>query len=332
MKKTLLSWMSILFSLVPVTHVFGTPEKPTVAVFDFKVSQTVEGKIVISTGSDTGGGVTIASEPHTSVLTDKLITALVKSGKVSVVERTKFWLLKNETELSRVGLTDPNRSVEFGKLLGADYFLLGSLSTLDGKVSYEKLPYDIGLRRTAQLIVGADIRIVETKTGKILSADSQKVTLTKAENNPSDSGGGIPLEFQREGYDELVRRLVASTIDTLFPIKVASFSESIVYLNRGGLEPGAKYRIVKVGDVVRDPDTGSILAQAETTIAIVVITEGFDKVSKGNVTDWLADQRAISPGSVCRLVLPNEASTLNRSKSGKETLSNASASTGKSEN
>ena len=331
MRKTLLSWTSILFSLVPGTRVFGGPEKPTVAVFDFTVDQTIAGRIVINIGNDAGGATTV-SEPRTSLLTDRLIMALVKSGKVSVVERSRFSLLRDETELSRAGLTDPNKSVELGKLLGADYFLLGSLSTLDEKVSYEKLPYDIGLRRTMELRVGADIRIVETKTGKILSAGSQKAELSKAENNPPDSGSGIPLEFRRAGYDELVRKLVASTVDTLFPIKVASYSENVVYLNRGGLEPGTKYRIVKVGNVIRDPDTGGVLTQAETNIAIVVITEASDKVSKGEVTEWFAGQRAIPPGILCRLVLPKEGATLDRSKSGKETPTKASASTVKSEN
>jgi len=284
----------------------GATGKPTIAVFDFTVSPTVTGEIVIDTGGGASRVVTVGTEYQTSLLTDKFITSLTKSQKVSVVERKKLASLTDEVQLSQAGLTDPGKSVEFGKLLGADYFLYGSLSMLDGRMGYEALPYNMGQRRTMQLIVGADLRIVETKTGKILAARGERAKWVKVEVNPSNAGNTIPVEVQQEAYEELVRRLVASTIDTLFPIKVAAFSEDVIYLNRGDLDPGAKYEIFKLGDVIRDPDTQEVLGQTETKLAAVLILEGLGKLSKAQVTQWFIGDKTIPEGSVCRLALPKE--------------------------
>jgi len=136
MKKSKLLNVVVILGLV--NGALGAAGKPTVAVFDFGLSPTVTGEIIIETGG-ASRVVTISAELQTSLLTDKFVTALTKSEKVSVVERKKLASLRDETSLSQAGLTDPNKSVEFGKLLGADYFLYGSLSMLDGKMGYEVL-------------------------------------------------------------------------------------------------------------------------------------------------------------------------------------------------
>jgi curli biogenesis system outer membrane secretion channel CsgG len=297
------------FALLGLTNLTLAAEKPTIAVFDFTVSETVTGEIRVETSGDTGrvSRVTVKKEYTTSLLTDKLVTALTNSKKVSVVERKKLDSLRQETQLTQAGLTDPKKSVEFGKLLGADYFLLGSLSMLDGKVAFEMLPYNLGQQKITELLVGADIRIVDTETGKIIAAKSEKVKQTKRETNPTTGGNNISVEFQHEVYDELVRRLVARVMDTLFPIKVAYFSNGLAYLNRGGLEEGTQYEIVSLGETIRDPDSGEIIGQAETKLAIVKVTRGTEKMSTAEVLQWFTTEKNIPEGSLCRLVLPGEA-------------------------
>lgn len=303
-----LFWFYIIAFIVmlgSVNRAVGA-EKPTIAVFDFSVSETVTGEITVQT-SPGGGRVSVKREYKTSLLTDKLVTALTTSKKVLVVERKKLASLRQETQLTQAGLTDPNKSVKFGKLLGSDYFLLGSLSMLDGKVSFETLPYNMGQQRITELLVGADIRIVDTETGKIIAAKSEKVKKIKRETNPASGGSNISVEFQHEVYDELVRRLVARVIDTLFPIKVAYFSNNVVYMNRGGIKEGTRYEVVKVGEMIRDPDSGEILGQAETKLAIVKVTRGLEKLSQAEILQWLTTEKDIPSGSLCRVLLQDEA-------------------------
>jgi curli biogenesis system outer membrane secretion channel CsgG len=308
MKNMVMSNVGVIIGLA--TCALGATGKPTIAVFDFTVSPTVTGEVIVESGSGGSRVATFGTEFQTSLLTDKFVTALTRSQKVSVVERKKLAQLSEEVQLSQAGLTDPGKSVEFGKLLGADYFLYGSLSMLDGRISYEVLPYGMGQKRTMQVVAGADLRIVETKTGKIIAAKSQKAKLARAEINPSNAENSIPVEFQHEAYDDLVKRLVASTIDTLFPIKVASFSGNVVYLNRGDLQPGTRYEIVRLGDVIRDPDTGEVLGQTESALATAVITQALGKLSKAEVSEWLSANKTIPEGSICRLILRKEGLTL----------------------
>lgn len=311
MRYGVLSGVAILLGLA--AYAPGGTGKPTIAVFDFTVSPTVTGEIIVETAG-ASRVISIGTEYQTSVLTDKFVTALTKSQKVSVVERKKLASLTDEVKLTQAGLTDPNKSVAFGKLLGADYFLYGSLAMLDGKVTHDKVPYGMGVRKTMQFVVGADLRIVETQTGKILAAKGQRAKWGKVEVNPSGNDDRIPPEGQQEAYEQLVQRLVASTIDTLFPIKVATFSENTAYLNRGDLQPGSKYEVFKLGEVILDPDTKEVLGQTETKLAIVTVAQGLGKLSKAEVTEWFVADKAIPVGSVCRLALPKDEPVLSPAK------------------
>jgi len=305
-EKPLYLYLIVLFGLISSTTYGERTGKPTLAVFDFTVSQTVTGEISVQTSGGASRIINVGVEYQTSLLNDKFVTALAKTQKVSVVERKKLASLREETQLTQAGLTDPNKSVEFGKLLGADYFLFGTLSMLDGKMSYATLPYNLGVQRLIDFLVGADIRIVETKTGKIIAAKSQKVKKTKKEANPLDSDNTIPVEFQHEAYDDLVQRLVATTIDTLFPIKVANYSDNVAYLNRPNLEPGKRYEVVRLGEVIRDPDTGEVLGQVETKVAIVKVLRGMEKFSTAEVVEWFTPEKTIPQGSLCRTLLPSD--------------------------
>ena len=103
-----------------------------------------------------------------------------------------------------------------------------------------------------------------------------------------------------------MKRLVARVIDTLFPIKVAYFSNNIVYMNRGGLEEGTEYEVLILGEVIRDPDSGEILGQAEAKLAIVKVTKGLEKLSQAEIVESFTTDKNIPSGSLCRLLLPGE--------------------------
>ncbi len=62
------------------------------------------------------------------VLQEKLITALVKARWCKVVERERLDRALAQLKLDAAGLTDPATRKQLGKLLSADYLLLGSVS------------------------------------------------------------------------------------------------------------------------------------------------------------------------------------------------------------
>lgn len=86
-------------------------------------------------------------------LRDMLVTALVRTGKVEVVERERLNKVLEEQKLGATGLVDPETASRIGKLVGAEYVLLGRV-----------------VRRGMKVEV--DLRLVSVATGKVVAASS----------------------------------------------------------------------------------------------------------------------------------------------------------------
>lgn len=276
-------------------------EKPTVAVLDFTIGPSVGGKITVTTNNRVESAE-IKAGFETSLLTNKLVAELLKTQKLIVLERSKIESVMQEINLTQAELTDPDKRVRIGKLLGADYLVMGSISILDGKITNVALPYNAGFQRITEYMAGAEMRIVQTETGVILTAKNDKVKRSIRETNPIHKGSGIDHEFSDSIFNLLSEKLVNSVMECLFPIKVAAYTNKIVYLNRGELKVGTNYTVYKLGDLIIDPDTDEVLGQTETEFAIVEITEAIKNLSKGKILKWLTDEKDIEKGYLCRMV------------------------------
>lgn len=150
-------------------------------------------------------------------MTDQLITALVKSGHFSVVERATLPDLQTERGMQEGGMaTDEVRGRQ---LEGAHYIFTGAVTELDetggGGIGIDRRGYELDVRTfTAQ--VGLDMRVIEVSTGRVL--DSIDVRRTVRDSGVS---AGIPWGLSgdvrisnamdlaiRETIDEAVYELV----------------------------------------------------------------------------------------------------------------------------
>ena len=92
------------------THSLAEPgEKPVIAVGTSKTKWS-------SSGACRGYAPTYAD-----TLMDSLRSRISQSGAARIVSRAQMAKLLKEHEMGMVGLTDPNRSKQLGKLLQADY-------------------------------------------------------------------------------------------------------------------------------------------------------------------------------------------------------------------
>lgn len=112
-----------------VTHLFSQSVEP-VAVLDF-----------------TARGV---SENETGTLTDRLRLDLVRTGKVTVVERGQMEMILVEQNYGLAGCTSDECAVEVGQLLGVKWMIAGTI----GKVG-----------RTFSV----DVRIIDVESGMIIN-------------------------------------------------------------------------------------------------------------------------------------------------------------------
>jgi TolB-like protein len=93
-------------------------------------------------------------------LADMLITDLVNSGQVNVIERNDLQKVLTEIELAQSGLIDDKKAIKAGKLLNAQKLIYGNYVLSSNSIHI-------------------DARITDTKTAKILSAVSVQGSINK---------------------------------------------------------------------------------------------------------------------------------------------------------
>jgi len=108
--------------------------KPTVAVLYFDYEGKTEGMQMLQKG-----------------LAQMLITDLTANDSVRIVERARLQEILDELKLNQTTKVDPKTAAKVGKLLGAQYMVMGGYFDLLGSLR-------------------VDARVVETETGKIVKS------------------------------------------------------------------------------------------------------------------------------------------------------------------
>lgn len=99
------------------------------------------------------------------ILTSLLITELVKNH-IFVVEREKLNSILNEISFSQSGLTEEDKSIKAGKLLGATESILGSVS-----INQKGELYDIFGEKKRVIIEGnISLKLISVKSSEILAS------------------------------------------------------------------------------------------------------------------------------------------------------------------
>ncbi len=274
-------------------------EPPTVAVFDFEIGATQATEITVTEGSGTSS-TELEASAQTSLLTNKIITELMQSGAVSVVERKEVDRIMEEAQLTEQDLAEPSTAVEMGELLGAEYMVFGSVDALQPSVSIEELAYDAGEQKVISLTASATARLVETETGEVIAAEDLQASRSSEQLNPADTSRTIPAAFYRSVLDDLAGQLSARLVAAISPIKVATQQGDTVYLTRPRLDAGQRLEVVRLGEEIVDPDSGEVLGKTEQRVAVIEVTEGLADLSKARVVEWQAEAERIPSGSVAR--------------------------------
>jgi TolB-like protein len=131
-------------------------------------------------------------EPLKVGLTQMLTTDLVGAGGVTVVERTQLQALMDELKLGHSAVVDKDTSAKLGKLLGAEYLVLGSYFSLAGTLR-------------------VDARLVRVETGEVVYASGSNGTVAEF------------LDIERKvaaGFRERLGQLVPGAVPALAPLPV----------------------------------------------------------------------------------------------------------------
>ncbi|MES2643112.1 MAG: CsgG/HfaB family protein [Myxococcota bacterium] len=133
-------------------------------------------------------------EPLKVGLTQMLTTDLVGAGGVTVVERTQLQALMDELKLGHSAVVDKDTSAKLGKLLGAEYLVLGSYFSLAGTLR-------------------VDARLVRVETGEVIYASGSNGTVAEF------------LDIERKvaaGFRERLGQLVPGAVPPLPALPVVA--------------------------------------------------------------------------------------------------------------
>lgn len=275
-------------------------------IFSFAISAEAAKKVVAVMPIEKIYGSN--TENVAEIMTEEIMVALQNSRKYSVVEREQMENILKEQGFQNIA-ADSSAAIEIGKLMGANYFLIGKVTLAEIEKNPTKeiiesilenmaisTDNDIGidLRSVAGEFVSGlkgkivvDIRFVNNETGELIFAKSFTGAKSGTTNESAMYGAckAAANEFLKEITSDLVGRIV----------DISGYDIYIDQGNDSGLQVGDELLIVretspieingKIVGMKTAPVGKAKVAEVNTEYSIckVVLTEQGSIVKKGDV-------------------------------------------------
>ncbi len=253
-------------------------------------------------------------------LTEMLGTVLVKTGRVTVLERAAMQQLDQEQALAAAGKTTKETGARTGAMLGAQALITGDItgfsyakSSIGGKMTNVLKGLTVSTERvTAQVII--DLRLIDPSTSELIysSKGEGKASMTGiaadlTRDDKSWSAGGTtatPLgQASREALDNAVKALLAGMPKVAWTGRVIDVRDGVVYVNAtaaDGMKPGLELLVFEQQPALVDPETGKSLGAPERQVGTIVIDAVQEKFSTAKITKG----EGIARGHVLRFKAP----------------------------
>ena len=218
---------------------------------------------------------------------DMFITALVKSGKFTVIDRERLAALMQEKNLSLSGDVSAATAVQAGKLLGVEYILVGDVTEFGEQVNKAQVGWGIGVDvRKKKFIAALDVRLISVTTSEILWAETGRKEESNSKVYVAGIGGGVDDDRMfdkvlRPVVEELSGKLIQVPMETSKSVvgrvagKIAKIDGGTIYINLGseqGVAAGDTFGVYALGEAIKDPDTGEVLGADETKLGTLKVT------------------------------------------------------------
>ena len=139
--------------------------------------------------------------------------------------------------------------------------------------------------------------VLNVATGLKLMSETYRVELPSTP--PSVYGSqAVGLSNIRSYIADLSNQFSKKLITDAFPVIVVKLSGKSMVLSQGRsmLDEGASYELVRMGEKITDPQTGSVIGRMEEPAGTVQITKAMDRISFGLLLDGALDQQTFRPG------------------------------------
>ncbi|MFQ3640314.1 MAG: CsgG/HfaB family protein, partial [Chloracidobacterium sp.] len=231
-----------------------------------------------------------------TALTDNLVNY---SRFQVVVARNQLREILGEQKLSNTDFVNPDTAQKVGKLVGANYIVVGRFLGKNLTPGALFMP--------DQLEIKAQFQLIEVETGTVKVADTFSVTTSGLFKLPeeyalSSLAEELMLQAYRSNAAELVRKFI-DKINIINPLKgyVVNVVGPEVYINlsyKDGVRAGQEFMIFADGNTIKDPITGEILSTEKQPIARIVIIGAFEQFSIGFIFATNSPQASVLLGGV----------------------------------
>lgn len=185
---------------------------PALAVLPFSIDKDV----VIRDGRTVLVGTI---EDQTSLLTNELVQQLVATRKFDVLERARLDDVLDEKDLAAGDYAAPGAAAKAGKLLGADYLVLGRIEELAASSERKSMAYSERSYLQQQARIELYLRVVDAHSGRIVAAE--KFTSTAKLRDPKE-GETVGKRLLAQAAQDATRRIVDAVFPSATPSPAAS--------------------------------------------------------------------------------------------------------------
>ncbi|MDH3976539.1 MAG: CsgG/HfaB family protein [Deltaproteobacteria bacterium] len=255
MKKLLIVPALILFAFAAFTGSASAQyKKAKIAVLDFQLQ-----------------GDSYETQDMGKIVSEWLITALVKDGRFDVVERRLLEKILVEQKLALTGLIDATSAAKLGRVLGVKIIISGSVMKF-------------------QNVMEVNARIIDVESASIIAAENVKsTTAARLEDLVVQMAEKIIQDFPLEGY--IVNRK-GNTV-------------SVDLGKRAGVKRDMHFVVFKEGNVIKHPKTGEVLDVEMIKTGLIEIISIGNNIAKGSIIEE-SEKNAVKYGQRIKSVVETE--------------------------
>lgn len=238
-------------------------------------------------GWDIGGG-----------LAAQLVTSLIDTNRVIVVERATLSKVLMEQELGQSKLSSAMTQVQAGQLLGVDFMIVGQVTEFEAQEMQAGAAVavlkGIGPKFSSDIQVAhvaIDIRVIDTRTGEVIHSHRAQgkawgeAVGMKMKTGLIDFGGEM---FHKTPLGKATRRTINNAVTSILGViekqmkdfnwlaRVIDTDANYFYIDAGKLNDvsvGTILNVTGVEKVLNDPETNEILGLVEYQIGMAEVTK-----------------------------------------------------------
>ncbi|MCS6886023.1 MAG: CsgG/HfaB family protein [Acidobacteriota bacterium] len=227
----------------------------------------------------------VAGSSHDKAWTNDIIAgelenAVVASGKFTLLSRSAMDTIIKEQKLAQSDLANPASAAQIGRILTADYALIGKCLNAEVKNASVNVPF-AGTVTKVKLNATVQMQLIKVETSEVI--DSAEYT-DKAEKTASNFGSsGTP---GAEDFRAMMKKFAKQFVDKLslsIPIEalVVLIKGSEVAIDAGSeasVRPGMEFEVYSEGEPIRNA-AGEILAYDRTVHARIRVARVEPKIA-----------------------------------------------------